>query len=64
MVNIDKVAELCAAYEMGHSASLMGLATSYNEFAEDSEAFYAWMLGHNVGGRKDLIKTEIRPKPN
>ena len=64
MVNIDKVAELCAAYEMGHNASQLGLATSYNEFAEDSENYYAWMLGHYVGGSKDLLNTEKQFRPN
>lgn len=63
MVNIDRVAEICAAYEMGHSASQMGLSTSFNEFADGSEFFYAWLLGHNVGGSKDLVKLEDN-KPN
>ena len=64
MVNIDKVAALCAAYEMGHNASQMGLSTSFNEFEVESEAFYAWLLGHNVGGHKDLKNLEKDFRPN
>ena len=64
MVNIDRVAEICAAYEMGHNASQMGLSTSYNEFEVSSEAFYAWLLGHNVGGSKELLELEEDSRPN
>ena len=64
MVNIDKIAALCAAYEMGYNASIMGLSTSYNAYDEDSEHFYAWMLGHNVGGNKQLHSLSDREKLN
>ena len=64
MVNIDEVAEVCAAYEMGHASGQMGLSTSFNEFADGSERFYAWLLGHNVGGHKALVNKEIHTKPN
>jgi hypothetical protein len=64
MVNIDKVAEVCAAYEMGHASGQLGLSTSYNEFVDGSEHFYAWLLGYNVGGHKVLLNKETDSKPN
>lgn len=63
MENIDKVAEICAAYEMGYNASRMGLAVIYNEFTDKSDAYYAWMIGHTVGLSTELdeVKQEFRP---
>ena len=64
MQNIDKIAEICAAYEMGYNASRMGLATIYNEFSDKSEAYYAWLIGHNVGLQTELINIEEEFRPN
>ena len=53
-MEIEQIAELCAAFEMGKQASVLGLSTSYNEFAEKSDLSYAWYIGHNVGSHKEL----------
>ena len=58
MQDIDRIAETCSAYQMGFTASQLGLSTIYNEFEQDSESHIAWMIGYNVGARKELIEFE------
>jgi hypothetical protein len=58
MQNIDKIAEICSAFEMGKYASSLGLSTIYNEFADESDAYYAWMIGHTVGLQREFEDVE------
>ena len=64
MQDIDKIAEICAAFEMGKHASFLGLSTIYNEFSDKSDAYYAWMIGHNVGLNTELLNVEEEFRPN
>ena len=55
---IENVVEICQAYKRGFDAGRINLATIHNEFKHETEQYYAWILGHNVGVQTELIELD------
>jgi hypothetical protein len=52
---IENVVEICQAYKVGFDAGRMNLSTVYNDYKKETEQYYAWILGHNVGVQAELM---------
>lgn len=62
MADVEKVLEICVAYEEGYAAGRMNLAVDHNGYRNKSDPYYAWLMGHNNGLSSELQELEeIRP---
>ena len=46
---IQRVSEICAAYELGFMAGTVLMGTEGNEFPVNSDNYFAWIIGHTTG---------------
>ncbi len=58
MANVERVLDICVAYEEGYQHGRLLLSADHNEYPDKSECFYAWYLGHNNGLQTELVETE------
>lgn len=57
-MEVENIVELCQAYENGFSAGRMNLSSDNNGYHRETDNYYAWMLGHNIGIQIELMELE------
>jgi hypothetical protein len=57
-MEIEKVLEICAAYESGYTAGRLNFAVDTNVHSRETELYYAWMVGHNMGIQLELMELD------
>ena len=55
---IENVVQICQAYENGFNAGRMNLSADNNAHMRESDEFYAWHFGHNIGIQLELMEYE------
>ena len=55
---IENVVQICQAYEHGFNAGRMNLSSDNNTHDRESNEFYAWMFGHNIGIQIELMELD------
>jgi hypothetical protein len=54
-MQVENILEICQAYESGINAGRLKFSADNNEYEKETDLFYAWALGHNMGIRTELI---------
>ena len=57
-MEVENIVEICQAYEDGFSAGRMNLSADNNIHKLESDNYYAWLLGHNIGIQIELIELD------
>lgn len=57
MANVERVLDICVAYEEGYQHGRMLLSSDHNGYPDKSEPYYAWMLGHTNGLQVEFVET-------
>ena len=54
--DIDEVLNICIAYEQGYLAGQAMMSANFNAYTEESNAYYAWLFGHNNSLTKETLE--------